>query len=267
MIKLKNIDNIVAELVWKYEQGKMKKEFFEFAKIWFVKNKDWTCLQKEMHKKYDSTSKKINKLKENFLDKIQKSWFYFCCYCWKDKITHFKEKDWKTKRLYDIEHFLPRSKFPDLSVNLYNWLPVCISCNQRLKKAENPLDKEEIFHPYFGFLRKDWSIDEIQTFDEKYSFIKEDLRKRYFIFNSEHSDFFKLSQIYFNSQDTFNIFNFIQDKRTKIKDEKIRFKKNLKTSEQLKDYFFKNYYPTKEDDILKYSNWKFKKDIIDNLTF
>jgi hypothetical protein len=53
------------------------------------------------------------------------------------------------KRLYDIEHFLPRSKFPDLSVNLYNWLPVCMSCNQRLKRAENPLKKDEIFHPYF----------------------------------------------------------------------------------------------------------------------
>lgn len=229
------------------------------------KNIDWTLLQKEEYKKYDSKVKEMNEFKIFFLDKVQKSWFYFCCYCWKDRITHFKEKDWKTKRLYDIEHFLPRSKFPDLSVNLYNWIPVCMSCNQRIKKAENPLDKKEIFHPYFWFLKQDWSICEKKTLNEKYSFTQNDTENRSSIFGSEHSDFFKLSEIYLNSHDTFNIFNFIQDKRIKIKDEQMRFKKSSKTLEQLKDYFFKNYYPTKEEDILKYSNWKLKKDLIESL--
>ncbi len=45
----------------------------------------------------------------------------------------------------------------------------------------------------------------------------------------------------------------------------MRFKKSSKTPKQLKDYFFKNYYPTKEEDILKYSNWKLKKDLIESL--
>ena len=41
-----------------------------------------------------------------FVDFISSSiYLYFCCYCWKDRITHFKEKDWKTKRLYDAKIF------------------------------------------------------------------------------------------------------------------------------------------------------------------
>ena len=35
--------------------------------------------------------------------------------------------------------------------------------------------------------------------------------------------------------------------------------------EERKDLFFKNYYPTQEQDILKFSNWKLKKDLIENL--
>ena len=31
-------------------------------------------------------------------------------------------------------------------------------------------------------------------------------------------------------------------------------------------YFFKNYYPKKEQDILKYNNWKLKKDLIEYMT-
>jgi hypothetical protein len=45
----------------------------------------------------------------------------------------------------------------------------------------------------------------------------------------------------------------------------MKFKKSSKSDEDLKSYFFKNYSPQNEDEILKYSNWKLKKDLIDNL--
>jgi len=35
--------------------------------------------------------------------------------------------------------------------------------------------------------------------------------------------------------------------------------------EELKNYFFKNFYPKQEQDILKFSNWKLKKDLIKNI--
>lgn len=272
---IKHIDNIIISLLWEEKQKRMKIEFFKFAKKWKVKKfnlkeaKNWESDEdiknREKYKKYDSTSIENEKLKKDFFEKLYYDNNCFCYYCWKDRITYFKEKDWKTKRLYDIEHFLPRSKFPDLSVNLYNWLPVCMSCNQRLKKAENPLDKNEIFHPYFWFLDSSWIIKSQKSLDKKYSFEKDDYKNRENIYDSEHSKFFKLKEIYLNSQDTFNIFDFIHDKETKIKDERYKFKKNKKSDKQLKDYFFKNYYPEKEEDIFKYSNWKFKKDLIENL--
>jgi len=66
MIRIENIDNIIEEIVWKKEQEKMKIEFFKYAKIWVVKKSDWTLLQKEEYKKYDSTVKKWMNLKYFF---------------------------------------------------------------------------------------------------------------------------------------------------------------------------------------------------------
>ncbi len=274
---IKNIHKIISDIICEKEQERMKKNFFDFLNKWEVekfnisKEEIWeTKEQKEnrkKYKKYDSKSKKNKELKETFLKRVCEDSNSFCCYCWKDKLTHFWWDWWTFKRLYDIEHFLPRSKFPDLSINLYNWLPVCMSCNQRLKKDKNPLNSWEIFHPYFWFIPaiqdKPFTFWDTETLDTKYSF-KENERKE-LIYNSDHSKFFRLPEIYLNSQDTFNTFNFIQDKRTKMKDEKIRFKENSKTDTELKDYFFKNYYPKSENEILKYSNWKLKKDLIENL--
>jgi len=227
-------------------------------------------LVRKKYKKYNWN----NKLKQDFFEELYKNWINFCCYCGKDRLTHFKEKNWNFKRLYDIEHFLPRSKFPDLSVNLYNWLPVCMSCNQRLKKSDNPLVKWEVFHPYFWFLNSAGQQRALALWnlDSDYSFTYTD-KKKNIIFESNHSKFFELWKIYLNSQDTFNIFNFIQDKRTKIKDELNNFE-NLKwlneeekkqKIKKYKNYFFQNYYPKQEQDILKFSNWKLKKDLIENI--
>jgi len=47
-----------------------------------------------------------------------------------------------------------------------------------------------------------------------------------------------------------------------IKDEFQRFKQSNKSIDDFISYFFKNYYPEKEQDILKYSNGKFKKDMV-----
>lgn len=286
MIKIE-IDEIVNSLGnplldWKEKWNKfnaieLRKNFLDIAAKWKVSFSDKPVKNREKaerskYNKYDS--KKLTELKELFFSKLYNSWICFCAYCWKDRLTHYKENNWAFKRLYDIEHFLPRSLYPDLSVNLYNWLPVCISCNQRLKKAKNPLDLkswEKIFNPYFGFLEKnhDWKIIAVdESFDEKYSFSGnhgKNWEKKEIIYNSKHSQFFELGKIYFNSQDTAENFTFIQEQRTKILEEKQRFKKSFKNNEELKDYFFKNYAPQSKYEILKFSNGKFKKDLIDNL--
>ncbi len=51
-----------------------------------------------------------------------------------------------------------------------------------------------------------------------------------------------------------------------MKAEKSNYIKNsLKTDTELKNYFFKNYYPEAEKDILKFANGKLKRDLIENL--
>ena len=267
----------------KFDSIELKQEFLDIATKWDVSFSEISVNDRDKkerakYNKYDS--KKLIELKKIFFSKLYNSWICFCTYCGKDRLTHFEENTWVFKRLYDIEHFLPRSLYPDLSVNLYNWLPVCISCNQRLKKAKNPLDLkswEKIFHPYFGFLEKNisWEIIQVdESFDEKYSFWgnheiqwegEEEWKKKEIIYNSKHSQFFELGKIYFNSQDTAENFAFIQEQRTKILEEKQRFKNCSKSNQELKDYFFKNYAPQSENEILKFSNGKFKKDLIDNL--
>jgi len=167
----------------------------------------------------------------------------------------------------------------------------------------NPLDwldkYKEIFHPYFGWIYKQfkwtsyipYTVNNIlkklrkiesninietyifskikvesSTFDEKVTFVwepKAKIDKRKQVYKTYHWKFFKLWEIYLNDQETYNIFNFIYDKYTKIKDEYEKFKTTSKSIEEFVDYFFKNYYPEDEQDILKYSNWKLKKDLIE----
>ena len=259
--------------------------------------------------------KTLDKRKKLFFQKIQSEWgVYFCPYCEKHAIMHYTWEDEKFKRLYDIEHFLPRSRYSSLSINLYNWLPACMACNQRLKADKDPLDywistymfrvvpitrhflarsassvlsnplavpltwqtllsrwynSNFIFHPYFWWICKSdidhRLIDQDIDFDSKVSFIKKTnnhIEKREFIFDCWHWNFFELDKIYFSSEDTFQIFHFIYDKYTKIKDEYQRFKKNTKSIEAFIEYFFASYYPKDEQDILKYSNGKYKKDLI-----
>jgi len=198
---------------------------------------------------------------ENFIEKIKN-----CPYCGKVPLIFYEK--WKDKsnsygRLFQFDHFFPKNEFHKVIINFYNLIPSCNACNH-LKSDSNPLALlkkwKNIFHPYFWWICKNWNILKCNnnSFDSKVSFTTKD-KKRDLIFETPHSKFFKLENIYLNSQDTFNIFDFVYDKYTQIKEEMGRMSKS---SEDLIDTFLKNYYPENEDEILKYSNWKFKKDIV-----
>lgn len=58
----------------------------------------------------------------------------------------------------DIDHYLPKSKYPHLACHPYNLVPNCLFCNQRIKKGQDPLTRntqdtrrrvEDIFMPYW----------------------------------------------------------------------------------------------------------------------
>lgn len=276
--KLKDKYNEKWEKKWKKLKDEYDKVKDEYDKV----QKDYCdnfLVSERMKKREPEYSRYdwwlLDTRKKNYLEKLQLEWgIYFCPYCGKNTIIHFWIEAKKFKRLYDIEHFLPRSKYSSLSINLYNRLPACMSCNQRLKWTKDPLESDDkIFHPYFWWIggRKnqerrselkirvcDISLDKIITF------VKKQKSRSYQIFalTSKHWKFFQLDNIYLNSEDTFQIFHFIYDKYTKIKDEYQRFKKNTKSIEAFIEHFFASYYPKGEQDILKYSNGKYKKDLI-----
>lgn len=241
------------------------KEVFCNDKISFFKSES----EKVYRYLYDKISWKpswnyefLVKIKSFIIEKFTKE-IRFCPYCWKVPLIHYW-KDLKKERLFQFDHFFPKNYYHKWIINFYNLIPSCNACNH-LKWENNPLDLIinwwTIFHPYF------WNI----YLDEKKE-LKRDFQKNADIklnYVSKNSKFFKLAQKYLNSQDTFNDFNFILEKREKMKDLKLSFKNKKGNStlsdEKLKNYFFESYYPKNEEDVLKYWNWKLKKDLIENL--
>ncbi len=234
-------------------------------------------------------NKLIDRIKQSFISKFVEE-IKFCPYCWKTPLIYFDDEKevniwfikifkklkniyskfrWfnKPKRSFQLDHFFPKSKekYEVLSMNLYNLVPSCYHCNN-FKKDDNPLKEEwKIFHPYFWWIKNKWSKIKIQTkdFDCKINF------KNKNIFKEKHFKYFRLDKIYSNSQDTKNDIWFIRDKIEKIKTDKMNLndlglssKFNL---DERKDLFFKNFYPKSEQDILKFANWKLKKDLIENI--
>lgn len=291
MIKIEIDENELEIFIDSLSDSFKKLRGEEIKNLWFDKFKEY-FLNSNLDIKADLKKKKFNNLKKIYENiSSSNSEFYlkirekiiieftknynFCPYCWKNPLIYFekgKDKQNSYARMFQLDHFFPKNVYHKWVINFYNLIPSCNSCNH-LKSDKNPLDLkswEKIFHPYFGFLIKDDEgkiIPVDESFDEKYSFSGNHKKweKKEIIYNSKHAQFFELGNIYFNSQDTAENFAFIQEQRTKLLEEKQRFKKTSKTNEELKDYFFKNYAPQSENEILKFSNGKFKKDLIDNL--
>lgn len=235
------------------------KELFCSDEFDFSSEKSNIGIYKLLYNKISSDKNKFySSIREFIIEKFTEN-IKFCPYCWKNPLIYFEKDSNSNKRMFQFDHFFPKKIYNKWIINFYNLIPSCNACNH-LKWEDNPLNiihnNWTIFHPHFWNLYLDkWNL--------KKDFWKNaDIKLNYI---SKNSKFFNLWQKYLNSQDTFNIFNFIQDKRTKIKDEKLKFKNISKTDGKLKDYFFNNYYSKSENEVLKYSNWKLKKDIIDSL--
>lgn len=69
-----------------------------------------------------------------------------CPYCNRQYITPILTPSGKMRG--DLDHFLPKSKYPYLSMSLYNLVPVCKFCNSSLKGDEEFTTNE--LNPYDG---------------------------------------------------------------------------------------------------------------------
>lgn len=73
-----------------------------------------------------------------------------CPYCGRNYIFSIDRDDKVVKP--QIDHFLPKGKFPFLALSFYNMIPCCTTCNVDIKGEKHALaktyDKYEVPHPY-----------------------------------------------------------------------------------------------------------------------
>lgn len=138
-------------------------KILEISKVLNYKNRPLTNLECE---KAFKNLKNCNITMDNFKRKkifgedwndytfIMESGIRVCPYCNRQYITPIYSDRGKMRA--DIDHFLPKSKYPFFSMSLYNLVPVCKSCNQSLKrdieftfKSINPY--EDSLDEYFTF--------------------------------------------------------------------------------------------------------------------
>ena len=114
-----------------------------------------------------------------------------CPYCNRQYITPILKKNGKMRA--DLDHFLPKSKYPYLSMSIYNLIPACKFCNTSLKGTKefketdlNPY--EECFDDYATFYI-DISTNNINIGIRKYDNKNDNI--------DNYIDIFKLSEQYF----------------------------------------------------------------------
>lgn len=127
------------------------------------KCKDIDNLACDLYKLYDS-------INDKFKEEIQKISGDVCPYCGIDRPSH-------------LDHFIPRSKFPEFSIYSSNLIYVCSICNSKYKgdKILNSKGERIFFNPYFDnfietiqFLKCRIIVNDIYP---KFEFYIEDLSK------------------------------------------------------------------------------------------
>lgn len=87
-----------------------------------------------------------------------------CTYC-NTQYTLTVEHNKKTKLLFHLDHFFPKSIYPYLNLSYYNLIPCCASCN--MSKSDMPYKLDENIHPYID------NLDKIAKYEaEKNSLVK-----------------------------------------------------------------------------------------------
>jgi len=74
---------------------------------------------------------------------------YLCCFCSYGEPT-------------ELDHFLPKSRYPEFSILPINLVPICHYCN-RLKLNKTPTSTECYIHPYFeDYSKLQWLVADLQ---------------------------------------------------------------------------------------------------------
>ncbi|EKZ9001014.1 hypothetical protein RFA51_002118 [Vibrio fluvialis] len=137
-IRLKNKLNLIAD---KIEFDSILYENLSQTEDWYLFSEsddiDGKVSQKEMEKVYTYRMAKKNSPGRKYYDEIKESSkFNICPLCGQRTVEQ-------------VDHYLPKSKFPSLVVVPINLIPTCEKCN-KIKLDESPKNSnEQLLHPYF----------------------------------------------------------------------------------------------------------------------
>lgn len=113
------------------------KKFYEFIKV--VKE-NFNNLNKQIENHIDYSFLSPN-LRHEILTSANIS---VCPYCNRQYISYYFDNHDNKKTTADLDHFYPKSLFPLFSLSLYNFIPSCQICNQRMKKNK----VKKILYPF-----------------------------------------------------------------------------------------------------------------------
>lgn len=151
-----------------------------------------------------------------------------CPYCNRNYIHTSYNEHGKTRP--ELDHFFPKSKYPFLSISLYNLIPSCHICNSNLKGAKD-FFLEPHLHPFvenvnsdfqFEIKYKDEVIDEIvadlESFDIVLKCLTEDEQLKTQVENSRKT--FLINELYNLHKDVAQelLFKSVYYNETKIKE-------------------------------------------------
>ena len=94
-----------------------------------------SLIKKIENKKIFNYEGKYHKIQDFFNKYTNDLELWRCPYC-DSAFTGFYEYNEKKKSIYDLDHFFPKSLYPFFALSLYNFVPSCQYCNERVKKAE-----------------------------------------------------------------------------------------------------------------------------------
>lgn len=121
-----------------YENHALDKTFYKLPPDMLITNNEAIVTSEEMKKVYEEKLSRRGQPGRAFYDKIVVSAKKKCPLCGKVGINNL-----------ELDHHLPKSEYPTLSVTPSNLVPSCSICN-KLKLAKSPKKTDtETIHPYF----------------------------------------------------------------------------------------------------------------------
>ena len=136
----------------------------------------------------------------DYADLLEIKTCYYCETAYVNTYTTWDNGKKEVRRLFDVDHFLPKDKCPLLALSLFNFVPSCQVCNSRLKLTAIPGDGKNEYEQFSPSSEKANFEDNIKVRLRVWT-PKDGLKGRYIHLRTKHPyekyvQFFRLEDCY-----------------------------------------------------------------------